>query len=69
MMVIPHVLIHIPDTFLTYGIVSGIVNIVMLSLIFGIPFAILQRKRDLLSAMIAHGTVDVIRFSFLGLPF
>lgn len=69
MMIIPHVLIHTPDIFLTYGLVSGVVNVLMLSLIFGLPFAILQRKRDLISAMIAHGTVDLIRFSFLGLPF
>lgn len=69
MMIIPHVLIHTPDTFLTYGILSGVVSVLMISLIFGLPFAILQRKRDLTSAMIAHGTVDVIRFSFLGLPF
>lgn len=69
MIVIPHVLIHTPDTFLTYGLVSGVVSIVILSLIFGMPLAILQRKRDLTSAMVAHGTVDVIRFSFLGLPF
>lgn len=69
MMIIPHVLIHTPDIFLSYGVVSGAVNILMLCLIFGLPFAILQLKRDLTSAMIAHGMVDVIRFSFLGVPF
>lgn len=69
MMIMPHVLIHTPETFLSYGIVSGVWNVFLLSLIFGLPFALLQRKRDLTSAMIAHGMVDIIRFSFLGLPF
>ena len=69
MMIIPHVLIHTPDALLTYGVVSWIINIIMLTLIFGLPFAVLQRKRDLASAMTAHGIVDVIRFAFTGLPF
>lgn len=43
--------------------------VTILSQLFGLPFAILQRKRDLTSAMIAHGVVDVIRFCFLGAPF
>lgn len=69
MMIIPHVLLHTPDVFLSYGVIPGIINSLLLSLFFGLPFAILQRKRDLTSAMIAHGLVDLIRFSFLGLPF
>jgi hypothetical protein len=70
-MVLPHVLIHTPDMFFRNGIFylngSVLVTIVMLSLIFGLPFALLQRKRDLSSAMIGHGLVDFIRFCLLGL--
>ncbi|AIQ46288.1 hypothetical protein R70723_10655 [Paenibacillus sp. FSL R7-0273] len=69
MMIIPHVLIHTPDIFINNGIVPGIVNIIMLALLFGLPFAILQKKRDIASAMLAHGIVDVIRFCFFGLPY
>ena len=72
MMVLPHVLIHTSDMFFQNGVIyldsSVLVTIVMLSLIFGLPFALLQRKRDLSSAMVAHGLVDFVRFCFLGLP-
>ncbi len=68
MMIIPHVMIHTPESFISGGLISGIMNIIILSPLFGLPFALLQRKRDLTSAMIAHGVVDVIRFCFLGLP-
>lgn len=68
MMIIPHVMIHTPEMFITDGIASGIVGIFLLSLLFGLPFAFLQRKRDLTSAMIAHGVVMIIRFCFLGAP-
>lgn len=69
MMIIPHVIIHTPDTFISAGVNEGILSIVVLALIFGLPFAILQRKRDITSAMIAHGLTDFIRFCFYGLPF
>jgi membrane protease YdiL (CAAX protease family) len=69
MMVIPHVMIHTPEQFIKYGLISGIFSIIILTLLFGLPFAFLQKKRDITSAMIAHGVVDIIRFSFLGLPF
>ncbi|GAA0702182.1 CPBP family glutamic-type intramembrane protease [Paraclostridium ghonii] len=69
MMIIPHVIIHTPDTFIFAGVNEGILSIVVLALIFGLPFAILQRKRDITSAMIAHGLTDFIRFCFYGLPF
>jgi len=73
MMVLPHVLIHTPDLFFKNGVFYLdvpilLVYIVILSLIFGLPLALLQRKRDLSSAMIAHGLVDFVRFCFLGLP-
>ncbi len=69
MMVIPHVMVHTPGIFVSNGIISGIISILILSFVFGLPFAILQRKRDLVSAMIAHGVVMIIRFCFLGAPF
>lgn len=58
-MVVPHVLIHFDlNTF-------NIMNVIVLSLLFGLPFAILQRKRDLISAMGSHTLVDIIRFCIL----
>ena len=68
MMVIPHVMIHTPQQFINSGLISGVMSVLVLAVLFGLPFAILQRKRDLTSAMIAHGVVDVIRFCFFGLP-
>lgn len=69
MMIIPHVMIHTPEQFIKNGLISGVMSILILALLFGLPFALLQRKRDLTSAMIAHGVVDVIRFCFFGLPY
>ncbi|OAB44557.1 CPBP family glutamic-type intramembrane protease [Paenibacillus glacialis] len=58
-MVVPHVLIHFDlNTF-------NITNVIVLSLLFGLPFAILQRKRDLISAMGSHTIVDIIRFCLI----
>ncbi|MDQ0087594.1 hypothetical protein J2T12_000988 [Paenibacillus anaericanus] len=55
-MVLPHVFIHFElSTF-------NIVNVIVLALLFGFPFAWLQRKRDLVSAMGSHAIVDIIRF-------
>lgn len=57
MMTVPHTLSH------GYGLVESAV----LCILFGIPFAILQRKRDITSAMVCHGFVDAIRFVLFGL--
>jgi len=67
MMVIPHVLPHTPYMFIEQGFISGIMATVILTFVFGIPFAILQRKRDLTSAMIAHGVVMIIFFSMFSI--
>lgn len=67
MMIVPHALVHTVENFRS-SVIEGLVSLVMLSLLFGLPFTILQRKRDLLSAMIAHGMVDFIRFMIFGLP-
>lgn len=64
MMMVPHVLIHTPNEFIEHGVVSGIIIVCLYIAIFALPFAVLQRKRDLASAMIAHGTVDAVRFCF-----
>jgi len=56
MMCIPHSVAHGYD----FG------STIILSLLFGLPLAILQRKRDLLSAMICHGLIDAVRFTVFG---
>lgn len=55
-MVLPHVLAHFNSS--NFDIIS----IIILSVLFGLPFAIMQRKQNLLSAMGAHAFVDLIRF-------
>ena len=67
MMIIPHVLPHTPAMFIEQGFVSGIMSVVILSAVFGVPFAFLQHKRDLVSAMIAHGVVMIIFFTMFGI--
>lgn len=42
------------------------VVVLILSLIFGLPFAIMQRRHDLTSAIGAHTIVDLIRFCIFG---
>lgn len=69
MMIIPHVIVHTPDTFIYGGVYEGSMVIVMYILVFALPLTFLQKKRDITSAMIAHGIIDCIRFSFYGMPF
>lgn len=54
---VPHAAVH------GYPLIQTMV----LCLLFGLPFAILQKKRDLTSAMIAHGLVDAVRFTVMGI--
>ena len=56
MMTLPHGLMHN----------MGILSCVMCSIIFGIPFSLLQRKRDITSAMVSHFAVDAVRFIIFG---
>ena len=59
-MIIPHLLIHYTvDT-------MEILPMIVLSILFGLPFAMIQRKQDLISAIGAHTIVDLIRFILLG---
>ena len=60
-MTIPHVLIHFNLETVNLG------SIIVLFLLFGFPFAVMQRKRDLTSAIVAHSVVDLIRFVLLGI--
>lgn len=57
MMIVPHTVIHGYDLTPT----------LMLCVLFGLPFALLQTKRDITSAMISHGIVDAVRFTLLGI--
>ncbi len=59
-MTVPHTLLHF--SFAQFSLTS----VVVLTLLFGLPFALLQRKRDLLTAIIAHFVVDLIRFMVMG---
>ncbi len=60
-MTIPHVLIHFNFETVDLG------SIIVLFVLFGLPFAVLQRKRDLASAIVAHSVVDLIRFVLVGI--
>lgn len=58
--IIHHTLVHFVFTNF------NISNVIALSLFFGLPFALLQMKRDLFSAMGSHALVDLIRFCIFG---
>ncbi|MDD3428589.1 MAG: CPBP family glutamic-type intramembrane protease [Oscillospiraceae bacterium] len=59
-MIVPHVLIHFNLQSFNIG------SFIMLSLLFGLPFAIMQRKVNLISAIGVHSFVDLLRFCVLG---
>lgn len=71
MMIVPHILPHMLFD-LSNGIVesvlSWLISLFLYIVVFGFLFAFLQKKRDVASAMIAHGVVDWIRFCIFGLP-
>lgn len=72
MMIVPHILPHILFSLeggVVNALVSFVISLVLYILVFGFVFAFLQRKRDVLSAMVAHGLVDAIRFAIFGLPY
>lgn len=68
MMIMPHVMVHTPSAFIEGGVIEGVITVLLYVLLFGLPFAILQRRRSVGSAMLAHGIVDCIRFILFGLP-
>lgn len=59
-MIVPHTLVHFTRQEFELG------NVLVLSFLFGLPFAFLLRKRGLVSAAMAHIIVDLIRFLLLG---
>jgi hypothetical protein len=72
MMIVPHILPHIlfnTSNGVINSIVSFLISLVLYIVVFGFIFAFLQKKRDIISAMIAHGVVDWIKFCIFGLPF
>lgn len=59
-MVLPHVFIHFNFQ------IFQIMYVLFLPLLFGLPFALMQRKWNLVSAIGSHALVDVIRFCVFG---
>lgn len=71
MMIIPHILPHMRFSMtnsIIESVLSWLISLVLYIAVFGFVFAFLQKKRDVASAMIAHGTVDWIRFCIFGIP-
>lgn len=71
MMIVPHILPHMLFSMtnsIIESVFSWLMSLVLYIIVFGFVFAFLQKKRDIASAMIAHGTVDWIRFCIFGLP-
>jgi hypothetical protein len=61
--VIPHSLNHLPELFLQNPLM-GLVMLIATSLLFGLPMALLQIKKDLGSAIAFHWFIDFARFWF-----
>ncbi len=61
--VVPHSLNHLPDLFLEQP-VSGVILLLATSLLFGLPMALVQLRRNLETAISFHWLIDAIRFLF-----
>lgn len=61
--VVPHSLNHLPDLFLQNPIM-GLVMLTATSLLFGLPMAILQIRKNLETAIAFHWFIDFARFFF-----
>ena len=61
--VVPHSLNHLPELFLQNP-VMGLVMLAVTCLLFGLPMALLQIKKDLGSAIAFHWFIDFARFFF-----
>lgn len=61
--VIPHSLNHLPELFLENP-TMGLFMLIATSLLFGLPMAILQMKRNLETAISFHWFIDFARFFF-----
>lgn len=61
--VVPHSLNHLPDLFLQNP-PMGLAMLAATSLLFGLPMALLQLRRNLESAIAFHWLIDFVRFLF-----
>lgn len=61
--VVPHSLNHLPELFLENPLM-GLVMLVATSLLFGLPMAVLQIKKNLETAIAFHWLIDFARFLF-----
>ena len=61
--VVPHSLNHLPDLFLENPMM-GLAMLVATSLLFGLPMAVLQIKKNLEAAVAFHWLIDFARFLF-----
>lgn len=61
--VVPHSLNHLPDLFLQNPVMASAL-LVATSLLFGLPMALLQVRRNLESAIAFHWFIDFARFLF-----
>jgi membrane protease YdiL (CAAX protease family) len=61
--VVPHSLNHLPDLFLQNPIM-GLVMLLLTSLLFGLPMALLQVRRNLETSIAFHWLIDFARFWF-----
>lgn len=66
LMTIPHLLPHLTFQVALQPLLDNLVIGAVLFVLFAAPFAILQLRRDLTTAMVAHGWVDLIRFLAFG---
>jgi hypothetical protein len=61
--VVPHSLNHLPDLFLENPLM-GVAMLFATSLLFGLPMAVLQIKKNLEAAIAFHWLIDFARFLF-----
>ncbi len=61
--VVPHSLNHLPELFLANPLM-GLAMLTVTCLLFGLPMALLQVKRNLETAMAFHWLIDFVRFLF-----
>lgn len=61
--VVPHSLNHLPDLFLENP-AMGVLMLIATSLLFGLPMALLQVRKNLEAAIAFHWCIDFVRFWF-----
>lgn len=63
-LVVPHALLHLPDVFLQQGVGNALVMGLMMSVLFGLPMAVLFVKKNLQTAVAFHWIIDFLRAFF-----